>query len=169
MQMYPSEFLEFASVFEEVWDYLIGETLYDSELGCGTILEMDKNHEYLGTRFSKTPQALGVTKKRYRIPEDFSGDSFRIYVEKPDSLLLLSSFLKNRDEKERLRVANKLRSEQIKHFCFERGIKSLIHFTRLENLESIINKGLLSRKELEKWDSDKSPVFNDEKRIDQCP
>jgi len=60
MQMYPSEFLEFASVFEEVWDYLIGETLYDSELGCGTILEMDKNHEYLGTRFSKTHQALGA-------------------------------------------------------------------------------------------------------------
>ena len=167
MRMFPSEFLEFASVFEEVWDRLIGETLWDDELGSGTISEVDKNHEYMEANFSNTSEAPGVIKKRYRIPEDFLGDSFRIYVEKPESLKLLSSFQRNMNEK--AEVENKKRSEQIRDFCTERGIETLVHFTRFENLESILNKGLMSRKELEKWDSENQPVFNDSQRLDQCP
>jgi|LSQX01.1.fsa_nt_gb hypothetical protein len=170
-RMPSSKFLEFASVNSKVWDNLVGETLCDDELGCGTISEMGKNHEYLETKFSKTPQTPQtpeVTKKRYRIPEDFSGDSFRIYVEKPESHTLLSSFLRNRKEKESPESENKRRSKQIKDFCAERGIETLVHFTRFENLESILNNGLLSRKELEKWGSENQFVFNDSQRIDQC-
>ena len=143
MGMLPSEFFDFASMNGEVWDYLIGETLCDNELGCGTISEMGKNHEYMETNFSDTHETPKMIKKRYRIPEDFSGESFRIYVERPESLKLLSSFLRNRKEKETPEIENKRRSEQIKDFCTERGIETLVHFTRFENLESILNKGLL--------------------------
>ena len=169
MRMFPSEFLEFASVFEEVWDDLLGETLFDTEHGDGVISVVENNHQYLETNFPRMSEAPQVFKRRYKIPEDFLGDSFRIYVEKPESLKLLSSFLRNRKIKETPEIKNKRRSEQIKNSCTERGIETLVHFTRFENLESILKKGFLSREELEKWDSTNQPVFNDSQRIDQCP
>ncbi len=169
MRMFPSEFLEFASVFEEVWDDLFGETLFDTEHGYGVISVVEINHQYLETNFPRMSEAPQVFKRRYKIPEDFSGDSFRIYVEKPESLKLLSSFLRNRKIKETPEIKNKKRNEQIKNFCTERGIETLVHFTRFENLGSILKKGFLSREGLEKWDSTNQPVFNDSQRIDQCP
>jgi len=45
MRMFPSEFLEFASVFEEVWDDLFGETLFDTEHGYGVISVVEINHQ----------------------------------------------------------------------------------------------------------------------------
>ena len=51
MRMFPSEFLEFASVFEEVWDDLLGETLFDTEHGDGVISVVENNHQYLETNF----------------------------------------------------------------------------------------------------------------------
>lgn len=46
----------------------------------------------------------------------------------------------------------------------EKNIESLVHFTNVENLESILEKGLLTRKSLE----DENIAFeqNDEKRLD---
>lgn len=45
-----------------------------------------------------------------------------------------------------------------------RDIKYVWHFTRLSNLESILNEGLMSRSELELRDN--PPAFNDESRFD---
>ena len=41
------------------------------------------------------------------------------------------------------------RRTQIKQFCVERGIQTLVHFTRIENLGSILREGLLSRERLD--------------------
>ena len=41
------------------------------------------------------------------------------------------------------------RRTQIKQFCVERGIQTLAHFTRIENLGSILREGLLSRERLD--------------------
>ena len=54
---------------------------------------------------------------------------------------------------------------QIKQICEEQGIITLCHFTRIENLQNILQEGLLSRKLLETRKP--QPKFNDQKRLDE--
>lgn len=56
------------------------------------------------------------------------------------------------------------RSTFIQDFCQSRGISTLTHFTRLENLKSIIHHGLLSRNVLQRQNI--RAVFNDSERFD---
>ncbi len=56
--------------------------------------------------------------------------------------------------------------DKIRRICEQRGIKYLVHFTRMDNLASILKHGLLGRERLEKM---RIPyVYNDEQRIDRC-
>jgi len=55
----------------------------------------------------------------------------------------------------------------IKNIAEGRNIKYLVHFTRLENLESIIEHGFISRKKLE--GSVLNASFNDDMRLDNQP
>ena len=43
-----------------------------------------------------------------------------------------------------------MRASQIQQICKDRGITTLVHFTRIENLQSILREGLLGRETLEK-------------------
>ena len=60
------------------------------------------------------------------------------------------------------------REAQIQQICHERGIKTVVHFTRVENLSSILRNGLLSRKTLEILEETRGQqfLFNDQDRID---
>lgn len=60
------------------------------------------------------------------------------------------------------------REAQIQQICHERGIKTLVHFTRVENLSSILQNGLLSCKALEILEETRGQQFlsNDQDRID---
>jgi hypothetical protein len=64
------------------------------------------------------------------------------------------------------------RSKLIRDYCIERGIRKLFHFTRIENLSSILHLGLLGRKILREV-SDIEPsyhsTYNDEYRLDGHP
>ena len=53
---------------------------------------------------------------------------------------------------------------KIEKILSERGINSLIHFTRAENLPSIMEYGICPRAEL----YEEEAVFNDEYRYDDC-
>jgi len=55
--------------------------------------------------------------------------------------------------------------QNIKAFCNQCGIATVVHFTRVENLPSILTYGLLSRKTLDSMDIEY--VFNDGQRIDR--
>ena len=57
------------------------------------------------------------------------------------------------------------RTSNIKQICHDRGIKILVHFTRIENLRRILGEGLLSRNTLERQ-LDQQPIFNDQNRLD---
>ena len=59
------------------------------------------------------------------------------------------------------------RRSQIQQICKERGITMLCHFTRIENLRSILQHGLLSHRILKTWTH--PTIFNDEDRADRCP
>ncbi len=56
------------------------------------------------------------------------------------------------------------RAVQIQQFCAERGIMKLLHFTRVENLCSILREGLLSRETLDS--RGQQYWFNDQDRVD---
>lgn len=58
------------------------------------------------------------------------------------------------------------RPVEIHDLCRSRGITNLIHFTRIENLASILVKGLLCRETLEKNPERERPIFNDPERLD---
>jgi hypothetical protein len=55
----------------------------------------------------------------------------------------------------------------IKAICEQKAVKSVIHFTRVENLRSILQEGLLSRTELQKRRI--SVIENDKQRLDRQP
>jgi hypothetical protein len=59
------------------------------------------------------------------------------------------------------------RSEQIRAIVKKRGISTLIHFTRIDNFDSILHWGLLSRRELDKWPETRRPDYNDVQRHDK--
>lgn len=56
---------------------------------------------------------------------------------------------------------------EIKKFIESRGIKALIHFTHIKNLDSILEKGLLSKKFL--IDQNMEYKYNDKHRIEGKP
>ena len=61
-----------------------------------------------------------------------------------------------------------LRASEIQQFCEEREITTLFHFTRIENLHSILQNGLLSRDTLDmrKQQFGQQFLFNDPDRFD---
>jgi hypothetical protein len=60
-----------------------------------------------------------------------------------------------------------IEAEKLKNFIIQRNITHLCHFTRLENLESILKNGICSKKEL--INNKAQFVFNDESRLDGYP
>ncbi len=58
------------------------------------------------------------------------------------------------------------RASSIRAFCQEHQITRLLHFTRLQNLSSILSAGLLGRRTLETWSLPRRPNFNDAYRFD---
>ena len=59
------------------------------------------------------------------------------------------------------------REFQIQQICVERGIQTLCHFTRIENLKSILQRGLVGRSILEEIEI--QFLSNDPDRYDRCP
>ena len=59
------------------------------------------------------------------------------------------------------------REFQIQQICVERGIQTLCHFTRIENLKSILQRGLVGRSILEEIEI--QFLWNDPNRYDRCP
>ena len=59
-----------------------------------------------------------------------------------------------------------IRSIKIRRIISERNIQSVIHFTRLENLESILKNGLLSHNEIKNLNNHDEIKINDPLRLD---
>jgi hypothetical protein len=77
---------------------------------------------------------------------------------------------KLQEEQELRRIKEKqCRARSIQSFCTECGIKKLFHFTRLNNLKSIMSYGLLGRSSLDRLYSTDRPIFNDAHRLDGYP
>lgn len=64
------------------------------------------------------------------------------------------------------RYSRNARVSEIQRICTERKIETLVHFTRIQNLSSILQRGLLGRRVLENQSYDIRPQYNDLYRID---
>ncbi len=62
---------------------------------------------------------------------------------------------------------NPSHTSQIQQFCEERGIETLCHFTRIENLHSVLQQGLIGRSHLKT--RDQQFLWNDSDRSDGNP
>lgn len=58
------------------------------------------------------------------------------------------------------------RGRAIKKFIMERNVTTLIHFTHVSNLESILKMGLVSRRKVDQLPIRSTLVVNDQKRLD---
>ena len=68
------------------------------------------------------------------------------------------------DRNKTIPAEKKTEFSKIQRICEERGITTLSHFTRIENLHTILQEGLLGRSILETWEQ--QPLFNDHDRAD---
>lgn len=59
-----------------------------------------------------------------------------------------------------------IRTKEIKDFCEAQGIQNIMHFTRAENIESILKHGLVPRDQIESNLMHYLPKFNDQQRLD---
>lgn len=64
------------------------------------------------------------------------------------------------------RYSKNARVSEIQRICIEQKIETLVHFTRSQNLSSILQRGLLGRSVLEDQSYDIRPQYNDSYRLD---
>lgn len=72
----------------------------------------------------------------------------------------------DREHRDRQGIELQNRTAQIQYVCAELDIPTLIHFTRVQNLCSILEIGLLGRSALEAQSLAQQPQYNDLQRID---
>lgn len=75
---------------------------------------------------------------------------------------------KSKQEKTKSFPQLQVRKNEIQQVCHKRGIATCIHFTYIQNLESILEEGLLSRDLLEARVGKLKPKYNDLHRFDDC-
>lgn len=128
------------------WKDIIGKTVYHKTFGEGKITYCDKIR--ITVRFS-------VGEKKFFFPNAFE---YGHLSERKDQELL---------KQQRQEEEQQGQKEKIKEAVKSRNIQILLHFTALDNLEGILEKGILSLAEMEKQGI--AAVKNDEKRLDFCP
>ena len=158
-------------------------TYYDSSLGSATSLTFSPNGNTLagcidGDKVALWDANTGIckgtfTETGYITSLVFSPDSQNLAGGCEDGTVLIWDVESHKDssffnEEVPILTEKKTpyqnRSSQIQRFCEESGIKTLCHFTRIENLNSILQEGLIGRSHLEERGQKN---FNDPKRWDR--
>ncbi len=103
--------------------------------------------------------------EREKIAREKQAEIDRLRLEQAQKQEILRIARVEAEKRSRLEAAQK-RSKQISELCSKKGIVNLIHFTRIENLKEILQKGLVNREELSRLPESERPIFNDRERFD---
>lgn len=168
MEMLPSEFLEFASVFQNAWDYLKKGKIHHYDLGEGIFENFitPQNHNYIVTCFphpsrkkeGETIEKVLTVSKEFKstgslqkitLPEEIKA-KYEEYkqerrLEEEKEKRMLDEVKKLFEEQLQRKAEERGRNEGIRQFCQNRKIEHLTHFTHVTNLYSILSKGLFDR------------------------
>lgn len=151
------------------WEALRGREVVHISLGRGTIVEVDFDPDPREPRVLIQFEEVDKGESRFLLSALKNEQYF-------DKASLPDGYLNNEDSAQTTQhkpagenedVRNRARREAIRSFCGERDIQVLTHFTRVINLRSIFESGLLSRAVLEEWPEYTQPTFNDSKRLDR--
>jgi hypothetical protein len=169
-------FAEYAGDDLAIWKMIVGQKVKHTSLGEGVVARVDSS-EHSGdpriwVRFDQDPS--GELKRRFT-PASFGNSDFFSYLALPDALDGIQGLRERLErqthadehQKQASESESKRDSADIRRICRERNIATLIHFTRVANLRSILKTGLLGRSTLEDWPIEEQPVYNDDQRLDR--
>lgn len=154
------------------WKAIEGQEVIHTSFGRGVVVKTGSgqysNNLYIWIRFES--DLLGETEKQFA-PSSFGNSKFFTHLTLPDGLDDIESLKEQLKPQAQLKRHRREPSEQkrkrdIQQICLEHNITTLIHFTRVQNLHSILEKGLLSRSTLEALAPEHQPEYNDNKRLE---
>ena len=169
------------------WKAIEGQEVIHTSLGHGIVVRTGSGRHsdnlYVWIRFEDG--LLGQVVKQFPT-SSISNSRFFSHLRLPeglDGVELIRKRLRHKarverrqrqinDEQENLttRVAaqydDKRRKQDIRRICLDRNITTLVHFTRVRNLRSILKNGLLGRSTLEAWPLERQPEYNDDMRLE---
>lgn len=153
-------------------DNIVGAEVFHKSLGGGRIVNTMENQygTYLTVHFDNGEDATFVWSD---VPDYFSSNSskFNRFLQKQiEELENEQRRLKEEEERvkrEKINSVKREKQEKIKKTVKSRNIQLLLHFTSVDNLKSILERGILSRAEMQKQGI--SAAKNDEMRLDFCP
>ncbi len=143
---------------------IVGEAVVHKSLGRGLIVNTKENQygTYITVHFDNGEDGVFSWSD---VPDYFSSNSFVF------NRFLQKQIEERENEQRRLKEAEESvkreKQEKIKKTVKSRNIQLLLHFTSVDNLEGILEKGILSLAEMEKQGI--SAAKNDEMRLDFCP
>lgn len=87
-------------------------------------------------------------------------------ISKRNLIIAIKEYNKINDNRIILSYNSNKGDKILESFVNARGIEYILHFTRIENLDSILANGLIPRDELER--TEMNSIFNDAHRYDNC-
>jgi hypothetical protein len=151
------------------WEALRGRKVAHTSLGRGTIVAVDLDADPREPRVLIQFQEDDKRQRRFLL-RALKDEQYFDKVSLPEGCLIVESSTETTQQgpgRENEDVRSRNRREAIRSFCRDRKIQVLTHFTRVANLRSIFEAGLLSRAVLEDWPESQRPTFNDSKRLDR--
>ena len=154
------------------WKAIEGQEVIHTSFGRGVVVKtgpgQHSNSLYIWIRFES--DLLDETEKQFP-PGSFGNSKFFTHLTLPDGLDGIESFREQLKPQAQVKRHQRKPSEQkrkqdIQQICLEHNITVLLHFTRVQNLRSILEKGLLDRSTLEAWAPEHQPEYNDNKRLE---
>jgi hypothetical protein len=166
-------FAEYAGNNPSIWRAIEGQEVMHTSFGRGVVIKTGPGQRsdslYIWIRFEKDP--TGQSERQFT-PASFENGKFFSHLDLPNGL----DGIEVHRERPRQQLQTKKRPkepskhEQKKHsvhqICVARAITTLVHFTCVRNLSSIMEKGLLGRSILETWPPEQQPKYNDTQRLE---
>ena len=175
MEMTPSDFLKLATQYPNTWELLKECVICVPNVGDGTFVDFiaPLNRKEILVAFP----GLSANKegKKKKLVLNFSSDFYYGFPVKITLSKQLELIIKDLEQREKNAVEllqkeaeAKGRNEGIKYFCCKKNIKHLLHFTHVNNLHSILSRGIIDRKFLDSMADDNSINYrySDEDRLD---
>jgi hypothetical protein len=181
-------FAQYAGSDPDLWKMIEGQAIIHTSFGPGVVVapcpEIRSDTLYIRICFQDD---AGNPPNRQFTTTSFGDPRFFSHLTLPDSLAGIESTkqqmqrqsqIEQREERARERQQRLIenlttqreqeRCREIKAVCRQRNITTLVHFTRVHNLHSILEHGLLSRSRLEALPSHQQPIYTDRERLEGC-
>jgi hypothetical protein len=179
-------FAAYAGKDPHLWKAIEGQEVNHTSFGRGVVVKTGpgtySDTLYIWVRFEDS--SLDRTERQFAtgsfansrffshltLPEELQGidlarERRRQQVRRDERQRQISERRSNRTQQLAIQREQR-RKRDVQRICLEHNVTTLIHFTRVNNLRSILDKGLLGRSTLQAWPQARQPLYNDHKRLE---